>query len=180
MLEGANIKLSGTIADINGKSARSIIDTILSGTVIDSSKYDEMYDKKVIAHNLEASKSQIIDDLNGFMSPLQRKMMKELLKHVDELDVHIKHLNDDIDNHMKPDEKQAADAIKEVTGLGSTSAQEIKSSAADHVNCVCAFRSQSEGFLFPGAVSEDQRTSGQQKGICGSSPFHADCHIPHP
>lgn len=127
MLEGANIKLSGTIADINGKSARSIIDTILSGTVIDSSKYDEMYDKKVIAHNLKASKSQIIDDLNGFMSPLQRKMMKELLKHVDELDVHIKHLNDDIDNHMKPDEKQAADAIKEVTGLGSTSAQEIVS-----------------------------------------------------
>lgn len=125
MLEGANIKISGTITDINGKSARSIINTILAGIVIDSSKYDEMYDSKVIAHNLKASKEQIIDDLNGFMSPLQRKMMKELLKHVDELDAHIEHLNDDIDSHMKPDEKQAVDAIKDVTGLGITSAQAI-------------------------------------------------------
>lgn len=125
MLEGANIKLSGTVTDISGKSARSIIDTILSGTAIDSSKYDEMYRKKVIAHNLKASKAQIIDDLNGFLSPLQRKMMKELLKHVDELDNHIEHLNDDIDNHMKPEEKQAVEAIKEVAGLGRTSAQAI-------------------------------------------------------
>lgn len=127
MLEGANIKLSGTITNINGKSARNIIDTILSGTAIDSSKYDEMYDNKVIAHNLKASKEQIIDDLNGFMSPLQRKMMKELLKHVDELETHIEHLNDDIDNHMKPDEKQAVEVIKDVTGLGITSAQTIVS-----------------------------------------------------
>lgn len=125
MLEGANIKLSGTITDINGKSARSIINTILSGTVIDSAKYDEMYDRKVIAHNLKASKEQIMDDLNGFMSPLQRKMMKELLKHVDELDAHIEHLNQDIDNHMKPDEKQAVNAIKDVTGLGVKSAQAV-------------------------------------------------------
>lgn len=125
MLEGANIKLSGTITDINGKSARGIIDTILSGTVIDSAKYDEMYDRKVIAHNLKASKEQIVDDLNGFMSPLQRKMMKELLKHVDELDAHIEHLNQEIDNHMKPDEKQAVNAIKDVTGLGVKSAQAV-------------------------------------------------------
>lgn len=125
MLEGANIKLSGTVADINGKSARNIIETILSGTVINSSQYDKMYDAKMIAHNLKASKQQIIDDLNGFMSPLQRKMMRELLQHVDELDIHIKHLTDDIDNRMKPDEKQAVDAIRNVTGLGTTSAQEI-------------------------------------------------------
>ena len=125
MLEGANIKLSGTITDINGKSARNILDTILSGTAIDSSKYDEMYKKKIIAHNLKASKEQIMDDLNGFMSPLQRKMMKELLEHVDELNVHIEHLNDDIDSHMKPEEKQAAEAIREVTGLGIISAQAV-------------------------------------------------------
>lgn len=125
MLEGANIKLSGTITDINGKSGRSIIEIILSGTVIDSAKYDEMYDRKVIAHNLKASKEQIMDDLNGFMSPLQRNMMKELLKHVDELDAHIEHLNQEIDNHMKPDEKRAVNAIKDVTGLGVKSAQAV-------------------------------------------------------
>lgn len=125
MLEGANIKLSGTVADINGKSARNILDTILSGTGVDSAKYDEMYGENVIAHNLKASKEQIIDDLNGVMSPLQRKMMRELLVHVDELDAHIRHLDDDIDSHMKQDEKQAVDAIRSVTGLGAKSAQAV-------------------------------------------------------
>lgn len=125
MLEGANIKLSGTVSDINGKSARSILEYILTGESFDDAKYDEMYDKKVIAHNLKATKEQIIDDLNGVMSPLQRKMMRTLLKHLDELNIHIKELDDDIDRFMKPEEKQASAAIQDVTGIGNTSAQAV-------------------------------------------------------
>ena len=97
MLEGANIKLSGTVTNINGKSARKILEYILSGNEIDEKKYDEMYEEKLIAHNLKASKEQILDDLKGFMSPLQRRMLKELLQHLDELNVHIENLNDEID-----------------------------------------------------------------------------------
>lgn len=127
MLEGANIKLSGTVSDINGKSARSILEYILTGESFDDAKYDEMYDKKVIAHNLKATKEQIIDDLNGVMSPLQRKMMRTLLKHLDELNSHIHELDDDIDSFMKPEEKQASAAIQDVTGIGNTSAQAVVS-----------------------------------------------------
>ena len=125
MLEGANIKLSGTVKDINGKSARNILEYILTGESFDEAKYDEMYEKKVIAHNLKASKEQIIDDLNGVMTPLQRRMMKELLAHLDELNAHIKNLDDEIDNFMKPEEKQAASVIEDVTGIGHTSAQAV-------------------------------------------------------
>lgn len=125
MLEGANIKISGTITDINGKSARNILEYILSGKQIDSAEYDILYEKKVIAHNLKATKEQIIDDLNGVMSQLQRKMMKILLNHLDELNRHIKELDDDIDNFMKPEEKEAASAIQDIPGIGNTSAQAI-------------------------------------------------------
>ena len=125
MLEGANIKLSGTVSDINGKSARSILEYLLTGESFDEAKYNEMYEQKVIAHNLKAPKEQIIDDLNGVMSPLQRRMMKELLAHLDELNEHIKNLDDEIDNFMKPEEKQASQAIQDVTGIGNTSAQAI-------------------------------------------------------
>ena len=125
MLEGANIKLSGTVSDINGKSARKILDYLLTGASIDGAKYDEMYDQKIIAHNLKATKEQIVDDLNGVMSPLQRRMMKELLAHLDELNLHIKNLDHEIDNFLKPDEKQASHAIQSVTGIGNTSAQAI-------------------------------------------------------
>lgn len=125
MLEGANIKLSGTVHDINGMSARNILEYILTGEPIDEAKYDEMYEKKLIAHHLKASKEQIIDDLNGVMTPLQRRMMKELLSHLDELNVHIKNLDNEIDDFMKPEEKQASKMIQDIPGIGNTSAQAV-------------------------------------------------------
>jgi transposase len=125
MLEGANIKLSGTIRDINGKSARNLLELILSGKRIDSAKYDELYEQNVISHNLKASREQIIDDLNGVLSSIQRKMMRVLLDHIDELNKHISELDDDIDNFMKPKEKDAVSMLEEMPGIGTRSAQAI-------------------------------------------------------
>ncbi len=53
-----------------------------------------MYDSKKIAHNLKASNEQLADDFNGVMVPLQRRLMKEVIRHIDELDEHIKNLDD--------------------------------------------------------------------------------------
>lgn len=125
MLEGANIKLSGTVSHINGKSARNILEYLLTNGTIDGEKYDEMYENGTISHGLKATKQQIIDDLNGVMSPLQKKMMRVLLDHLDELNNHIKELDDDIDNFMKPEEKEACEAIQDIPGIGTTSAQAI-------------------------------------------------------
>lgn len=125
MLEGANIKISGTIRDINGKSARSLLKYILSGKRFDAKAYDEFYENNTIAHNLKASKEQIIDDLNGVISPVQRKMMSTVLRHIDDLDSYIKELEDDIDDTMKPDQKNAADALQDIPGIGDNSAKAI-------------------------------------------------------
>ena len=160
MLEGANIKLSGTVRDINGKSARNILEYILAGENFDEAKYDEMYEKKVIAHNLKASKEQIIDDLNGFMTPLQRRMMKELLTHLDELNAHIKNLDDEIDNFMKPEEKQAASAIESVTGIGHTSAQAIISVIGTDMN---RFPTDAHISSWAGLCPGDNESAGKRK-----------------
>ena len=117
MLEGANIKLSGTVSNINGKSARAILEHVLTGESFDDAKYDEMYENNVISHRLKASKEEIIDDLNGVMSALQRRMMKELLIHLDELNIHIRNLDDEINNFMKPEAKTASVALQEMPGI---------------------------------------------------------------
>ena len=52
-------------------------------------------------------------------------MMKELLAHLDELDMHIKNLDDEIDHFMTPDEQTAATVIQDIPGIGNTSAQAI-------------------------------------------------------
>ena len=160
MLEGANIKLSGTVQDINGKSARNILEYVLTGESFDEAKYDEMYEKKVIAHNLKASKEQIIDDLNGVMTPLQRRMMKELLAHLDELNAHIKNLDDEIDNFMKPEEKQAASAIEDVTGIGHTSAQAVISVIGTDMN---RFPTDAHIASWAGLCPGDNESAGKRK-----------------
>jgi transposase len=123
MLEGANIKLSGTVRDINGKSARNILEHIISGKAFDGATYDAMYENNEISHNLKASKEQIVDDLNGFLSPIQKKMLRVLLDHLDELNNHISQLDDEIDDFMKPEEKMAASAIQTIPGIAQRSSQ---------------------------------------------------------
>lgn len=125
MLEGANIKLSGSVAEINGMSSRKILEVILSGEKIDAEKLEQMKKDKLIAHNLKTPFSQLAQDLNGFITPVQYRMVRELLSHIDELDIHIQNLNNDINNHMRNEEKQAVEAIKTVTGIADTSAQAI-------------------------------------------------------
>ena len=125
MLEGGNIKLSGTVTQINGKSARNILNFITDGGYFDEVTYDEMLANKEIANNLKASKEQLIDDLNGVLSPIQRRVMKELLSHLDELNEHIRNLDDDIDRFMKQEDREAAQAIQEIPGIAANSAQVI-------------------------------------------------------
>ena len=125
MLEGANIKLSGTVSSIDGKSARNILKLLVQGEKIDVSKLEELKNQKLIASNLKASYEQLAEDLNGEMTKLQRQMMKELISHIDELDKHIENLNDQIDDHMNPDEKKAVSEIKKVTGIGEDGAKAI-------------------------------------------------------
>ena len=69
VLEGANIKISGTIKDINGVSGRNLLKVLLSGEKIDLARLTEMRRKKLIANNLKASDEQLADDLNGILTP---------------------------------------------------------------------------------------------------------------
>ena len=125
MLEGANIKLSGTVSEINGMSARNILNYLVTGKKLDEAAFDEMRRQGMVSNRLKASKSQLLDDLNGVLSPLQRRVMKELLSHLDELNEHIRNLDDEIDRFMKPEEREAAAKIQDLPGIGSTSAQTI-------------------------------------------------------
>lgn len=120
MLEGGNIKLSGTVSDINGKSARNILNMLVSGKEITHENLPEL-----IVGNLKASPEQILDDLQGILSPLQKKMLRVVLLHIDELNQHIASLDDEIDRNMQDRYREAVDAVDAVTGIGPDSAKAI-------------------------------------------------------
>ena len=120
MLEGGNIKLSGTVSDINGKSARNILNMLVSDKEITHENLPDL-----IVGNLKASPEQILDDLQGVLSPLQKKMLRVVLLHIDELNQHIASLDDEIDRNMHDQYRKAVDAVDAVTGIGSDSAKTI-------------------------------------------------------
>ena len=125
VLDGANIKLSGTVKDINGKSGRNFLEVILAGEKIDLAKIKEKRQNKLIANNLKATDEQLANDLSGVLSPIQKKMLKTMLTHIDELAKHIRELDDEIDGNMKNEEKVAAAKIQEISGIGNTSAEVV-------------------------------------------------------
>ena len=120
MLEGGNIKLSGTVSDINGKSARNILNMLVSNKEITHENLPDL-----IVGNLKASPEQILDDLQGLLSPLQKKMLRVVLVHIDELNQHIASLDDEIDRNMHDQYRKAVDAVDAVTGIGPDSAKAI-------------------------------------------------------
>lgn len=64
----------------------------MSGEKIDMSKITEMRGDKRIASNLKATDDQLVDDLNGVLSELQKKMMRTMLTHIGQLVEHIRDL----------------------------------------------------------------------------------------
>ncbi len=77
MLEGANIKLASVISEINGKSARDMLNMMVAGC----------NDVKAIAdkarRQMRKKIPQIEESLHGFMGEHQRLMLRLMLRYID-------------------------------------------------------------------------------------------------
>ena len=120
MLEGGNIKLSGTISNVNGKSGRNILNALVRGEVITRERLAEL-----VVSRLKADPEKLLDDLQGILTPLQRKMIGVVLKHIDELDRHIAELDDEIDRNMSDGDKARVAQLDSIPGIAEDSAKTI-------------------------------------------------------
>ncbi|TYP52402.1 transposase [Thermosediminibacter litoriperuensis] len=77
VLEGANIKLSSVVSDINGMSSRAILEALISGEE----------DPEILAElshgKLKNKKEDLKRALKGFINYHQRKMLEIQLRHID-------------------------------------------------------------------------------------------------
>ena len=84
-----------------------------------------MIKDRKISRRLKASKTKLIEDMNGVLSPVQIKMIRELRKHIDELEKHIRELDQDINDAMSDPEKEGAKRLTQIPGIGEDSAKII-------------------------------------------------------
>ena len=119
MPEGANIKLSGVLSDINGRSSRELLDYIISGEELNEA---EVAGK--LHSNVKTPLAEIAAAMDGITSPLQRRLMRSVPDHIDDMTRRI----GDIDKIIKDYLTEYEDAIKmpdEIPGIGRAAAETI-------------------------------------------------------
>jgi len=120
MLEGANIKLSSLVSNINGVSSMNLLDYVLNNDEV----LDEAILEKLITTKLKATNQEILEAMDGIITDFQKTMMKEVIKHYNELSERIKDMDKIIELNME-EYMSTLTKIIEIPGIGKRSGEII-------------------------------------------------------
>ena len=119
ILEGANIKLSSFVSSLTGVSSRKLINQAMT---------DEGVTAENIAPLLHVSmlgkQNDLLLAMDGFLTLVQRKLVRAVLNHIDDMTKRIGEMDDLINGQMKKNEDEIQ-RLDEMAGIGRTSAQII-------------------------------------------------------
>ena len=127
MLEGGNIKISGTISSIIGMTGQQLLSCIIDGEAVSADDIRRMIADGLISSRLKATPEEIADDLNGVLTPVQRKMISICLEHIIYLNKRIDEIDSIIDDSLSPDMQELVALLKDIPGVGENSAKTILS-----------------------------------------------------
>jgi len=119
MLEGANIKLDSVVSDINGKSARKLLGKIVANEELNAADVSEL-----VHGRLRPKLDQIMLSLEGITTPLQRRLLAQIIDHIDDMTRRISDVDDIIKDYMGQYEA-AIQAVDELPGIARRSAEVI-------------------------------------------------------
>ena len=119
ILEGANIKLDSVVKDITGKSARKLLQRIIDDDISDSEEVS-----KLVHGRMRPKLDQIVASIEGITTPLQRKLLAQIIDHIDDLNRRIGELDKLVQEYMTEYES-AIEAIDEIPGIARCSAEVI-------------------------------------------------------
>ena len=127
MLEGGNIKISGTISSIIGKSGLHLLSCIINGEAVTADDIRRMISDGLISSRLTATPEELAEDLNGVLTPVQRKMISICLEHIVYLNKQIDEIDSVIDDNLSSDQQELVEMLMGIPGVGESSAKTILS-----------------------------------------------------
>ena len=120
MLEGANIKITSILNSVQGVTSRNLIEYVLENDEeITMEKANEL-----VVTRIHAKLEDVVKAMDGIITPFQKIMMKEVIKHIDELTERISEMDKIIDEYMKEYEKNKK-KLKKIPGVGKRSSEII-------------------------------------------------------
>jgi len=119
LLESANIKLDSVVSEINGKSARKLLDRIVADDMPTAAQAAEMINARMLP-KLDA----IMQAIDGIATKLQRQLIGKVIEHIDDMTRRIAEMDELVKGYT--DEYQAAIALlQEMPGIGQRSAEVV-------------------------------------------------------
>lgn len=118
-LEGANVKLSCVVSDINGASSLKLIKTLITQGTISKEEAIDLIDPK-----LYKKIDEILLAIDGVFSGLQKQLVLAILAHIEDMNKRIYDLDKIMKDHLTKYE-QAIDAIDKLPGIATISAKSI-------------------------------------------------------
>ena len=118
LLEDANIKLSSVVSDIQGVSARLMLEALIA----DNLDATEM--AKMAKGTLRQKIPQLVEALTGFVRPHHRFLLREILSHLDELNRRIHALSQQIVELTLP-HQALIERLDAMPGVGRRTAEII-------------------------------------------------------
>ena len=120
MLEGANIKLSSWVSDIDGKSATQLLELIIGKEEFTAQEVERLRNV-----NMKASSDELFKSLEGIVTPIQRELFAHIMNVIKEQTAQIEKTESLIFGYMTQLYHDATDAIDAIPGIGQISAQQI-------------------------------------------------------
>ena len=120
ILEGANIKLDSVVKDINGKSARKLLERIIE----DDIPTNEEEVSQIVYGRLRTKLGELLTAIEGITTPLQRKLLAQVVDHIDDLNRRIANLDKLVQDYMAEYEAAIA-ALCDIPGIARRSAEVI-------------------------------------------------------
>ena len=118
IMEDANLKLGSVVSNVMGVSARAILAALLGG-VADPAALAQLAKGK-----LRAKQQELTAALECRLRPNHARLLGEILGHIDYLDESIAHLDEAIEELLRPFQEQIA-LLDTIPGVDQRSAQEI-------------------------------------------------------
>ena len=125
MLEGANIKLSGTISNIDGMSGRYVLDELIAGKHLTEADIIDLQKKGHVSPRLKATPKELAKALNGLFTTAQLKNLQDALSHHDNLAKMISKIGERIRESLSDEQKEAVSLLRTIPGVSELSAISI-------------------------------------------------------
>jgi len=159
ILEGANIKLSSCVSDINCVSARKLLSELTLGVI-----HTEESVKDAVHKSMHGKAPEIVEAMRGILTHIQVDMLNMVLSHIDDMTMRIAKIDGIIAEHSKKKDR-ALELLSGIPGIGKRSAEVIVAEIGSDMNAfptqahLCSWAGLSPGNNISAGKSYSGRTT---------------------